>query len=133
PARTHSACSSSLAEEGRWRPWPAWPWPCPPVGCPWSCSALELRPCCRRQMLTPNRFCLLLESRCVSCRHPGLTWHRRHSIPRHEMATGREKGALAGASKPAPPNVKRLREQLDTYMAEQGLRSTGQRRLIVDE
>jgi len=56
-----------------------------------------------------------------------------HSIPSNEMATGREKGALAGASKPAPPNVKRLREQLDAYMAEQGLRSTGQRRLIVDE
>lgn len=41
-----------------------------------------------------------------------------------------ESGHLAHKS--GPQNVQRLREQLDSYMAEQGLRSTGQRRLIVE-
>lgn len=47
------------------------------------------------------------------------------------MAQGDARRAEAG--RPArDPDVDRLRSQLDSYMAEQGLRSTGQRRLIVD-
>jgi Fur family ferric uptake transcriptional regulator len=47
------------------------------------------------------------------------------------MSSGDSKRAQAG--RPAKnPNVTRLRDQLDSYMAEQGLRSTGQRRAIIE-
>ncbi len=47
------------------------------------------------------------------------------------MGSGETRRAQAG--EPAKtPNVGRLRDQLDTYMAEQGLRSTGQRRAIIE-
>ncbi|HEX2732044.1 MAG TPA: transcriptional repressor [Polyangiaceae bacterium] len=47
------------------------------------------------------------------------------------MTSGESRKAQAG--KPAKhPDVSRLRSQLDTYMAEQGLRSTGQRRAIIE-
>jgi Fur family transcriptional regulator, ferric uptake regulator len=49
------------------------------------------------------------------------------------MAIGRLKGVEDTAEKPAKENVQRLRQQLDSYMAQQGLRSTGQRRVIVDQ
>ena len=47
------------------------------------------------------------------------------------MARSETRRAQAG--RPARhPDVGRLRSQLDTYMAEQGLRSTGQRRAIIE-
>jgi Fur family transcriptional regulator, ferric uptake regulator len=47
------------------------------------------------------------------------------------MAQGETRRAPVG--KPArDPDVSRLRSQLNTYMAEQGLRSTGQRRVIIE-
>lgn len=47
------------------------------------------------------------------------------------MRKGESKRAHVG--NPArSPDVSRLRSQLDAYMAEQGLRSTGQRRVIID-
>lgn len=47
------------------------------------------------------------------------------------MASGESRRAQAG--QPAKhPDVGRLRHQLDSYMAEQGLRSTGQRRAIIE-
>jgi Fur family ferric uptake transcriptional regulator len=49
------------------------------------------------------------------------------------MGTGRLKGVDDTAERPPKENVQRLRQQLDSYMAEQGLRSTGQRRIIVDQ
>jgi Fur family ferric uptake transcriptional regulator len=49
------------------------------------------------------------------------------------MAIGRLKGVEDSSEKPAKENVQRLRQQLDSYMAQQGLRSTGQRRVIVDQ
>jgi len=49
------------------------------------------------------------------------------------MAIGRLKGVEDTAEMPAKENVQRLRQQLDSYMAQQGLRSTGQRRVIVDQ
>lgn len=48
------------------------------------------------------------------------------------MTSGESRRAQAG--KPARnPDVGRLRDQLDSYMAEQGLRSTGQRRAIIEK
>jgi Fur family ferric uptake transcriptional regulator len=49
---------------------------------------------------------------------------RRHAEPHG----GAEVGTAARA-----PNLERLRGQLEAYMAEQGLRSTEQRRLIIDK
>lgn len=49
------------------------------------------------------------------------------------MGIGRLKGVEDSADLPAKENVQRLRQQLDSYMAQQGLRSTGQRRIIVDQ
>ena len=46
------------------------------------------------------------------------------------MAVGDDSKAQAG-SPPSSPNVGRLRVQLENYMEERGLRSTGQRRLII--
>jgi Fur family ferric uptake transcriptional regulator len=47
------------------------------------------------------------------------------------MSSGEPRRAQAG--KPAKnPNVSKLRDQLDSYMAERGLRSTGQRRAIIE-
>src|SRR5690606_23643850 len=51
--------------------------------------------------------------------------HNRRSPEAHG---GAEVGTDARA-----PNLERLREQLEAYMAEQGLRSTEQRRLIIDK
>lgn len=48
------------------------------------------------------------------------------------MAQGKEQGsALAGAEHKGPDR-EALRERLEAYMTEQGLRSTDQRRLIID-
>lgn len=48
------------------------------------------------------------------------------------MAQGESRRAQAGKP-PRDPDVDRLRTQLTNYMAEQGLRSTGQRRVIVEK
>lgn len=48
------------------------------------------------------------------------------------MTVDESRGARVGTIARAP-NLQRLREQLDTYMSEQGLRSTEQRRLIIDK
>src|SRR5690606_21552863 len=61
-----------------------------------------------------------------------LTGQRLRRIP-PLMAIGRLKGVEDTAEMPAKENVQRLRQQLDSYMAQQGLRSTGQRRVIVDQ
>jgi Fur family transcriptional regulator, ferric uptake regulator len=45
---------------------------------------------------------------------------------------GREPKKFRAGDEPRPPDVERLRGQLDTFMAQQGLRSTGQRRVIID-
>jgi Fur family transcriptional regulator, ferric uptake regulator len=47
------------------------------------------------------------------------------------MRPGEPKGVRAG-DEPKGPDVVRLRGQLDSFMAQQGLRSTGQRRLIIE-
>ncbi len=54
-------------------------------------------------------------------------------IPRIPVEMVRSETRRAQAGKPARnPDVGRLRNQLDSYMAEQGLRSTGQRRAIIE-
>jgi Fur family transcriptional regulator, ferric uptake regulator len=47
------------------------------------------------------------------------------------MPSGESKRIRAG-DEPKGPDVERLRGQLDSFMAQQGLRSTGQRRLIIE-
>jgi Fur family ferric uptake transcriptional regulator len=48
------------------------------------------------------------------------------------VATGDDRGQKSPARQARRPDVGRLRENLEAYMARQGLRSTEQRRLIVD-
>ncbi|MEZ4374780.1 MAG: Fur family transcriptional regulator [Polyangiaceae bacterium] len=48
------------------------------------------------------------------------------------MVKTRDAGSVVAGSPARDPDQNRLREQLDTYMNERGLRSTEQRRLIVD-
>jgi Fur family ferric uptake transcriptional regulator len=48
------------------------------------------------------------------------------------MPTGDERGHKAVGKQPRRPDVGRLRRHLDAYMTREGLRSTEQRRLIVE-
>lgn len=50
---------------------------------------------------------------------------------RNRVKSGEQRSARVGAS-PRPPDVERLRRELDAYMAKHHLRSTEQRRLIID-
>ena len=48
------------------------------------------------------------------------------------MSTGEERGLKATGKQPRRPDVGRLRRHLEAYMVRKGLRSTEQRRLIVE-
>lgn len=51
---------------------------------------------------------------------------------KNTMAQGKDHGSAAAGAAPKGPDRDALRERLETYMNEQGLRSTDQRRLIID-